>query len=191
MLVAAAVLASGGGAFAVAEMAVAGDPPQTNAPAAVLPEDAELRVMEVLRQDAAFATLHGGRGDFVIRRLGPWTIDGKLVGAAAELEWSEPFDVSDGSWPVLDPSVSPWDIEPYKITAIRLSARGLSSAMVLVDLNANLLVTVTPIFALPPDSSHAAGAGAAGGSRAPAGPPPASPDVTATGPIPPGPSERD
>ncbi len=190
--VAVAALVAGGGIFAIAGMAVAGDSPQSSAAATVaLPEDAELRVMGVLRHDAAFSTLHGDRDNFTIRRLGPWTIDGVLIGAAVELWWPEPFDVVDGNWLVLDPTQPPWDTEPYKTSAIRLTAKGLSSVMVLVDLDKNVLATVTPIAAAQSVSPDASTADSATATRPPDEPPAASPDVTATGPIPPGPSERD
>lgn len=190
--IAIAGLAAGGCIFAAASMAVAGDSPQSSvASAAALPDDAELLVMETLHHDVAFSTLHGGRDNFTIRRLGPWSIDGVLIGAAVELEWPEPFDVVDGNWIVLDPTRPAWDAAPYRTSAIRLTAHGLSSVMVLVDLDKNLLATVTPIAAAQSASPDASTADSATTSRPPDEPPAASPEVTATGPIPPGPSEKD
>ena len=143
----------------------------------------EAKAKAIVGKDLTIRELSAGRLDFSIRRVGPWTAKGQLMGVVAELVWAQPFDSEGKSWPAFEPSGSEnmAPLGPDSPTRTRrLSVQGVTAVQVLIDLDRERVVTATPI----PLSNL-------GRVQAPAGPPPAAPTVRPLDPVLPGTTEGD
>lgn len=154
-----------------------------NAAPVLLPPIQEAKARAILVKDLTVRELAGGRTDFSVRRIGPWTAKGELMGVVAELVWSQPFDSDGKNWPAFEASGSgsKAPLGPQSPTTTRrLSVRGVMAMQVLIDLDMERVITATPI----PLSTL-------GRAQSPVGPPPAAPTVRPLDPVLPGASEGD
>jgi hypothetical protein len=152
------VLTPVGGAFGISGEPSSGPPvqpavvPDSGAAPAFLPDlddESHQRALKVLEADPRFRGLMAGR-QFTIDKAGPWTTAGadghapRLLGASFVVRLPGPVELRDAELPGALYDETERRSPPYQPVVNRVDARGVTELMVLVDLQENRVVNISP-----------------------------------------------